>query len=357
MSIVTLISEAWRFIKDYKWRLLFGAIIVSLLAMTGRFFIHRFLYSDNLEAYDHLTHVYQQEPASFQMVVTMEDGSIFSTANLFDEYFATPAVVEEVENQTEIEFSKTLLAEEELEMYRTPQFRGGLAAVRDSTSNIITLRFLLAESAEDNLLLAQVYAERLQEESIPFLGTNTVTIIQEPVQGELVVPDLVDEIPTEETLTPYDTLNTRGTILYGILGIILGVFLTAGLSFLFHLARKTIHYAFDYSWDFNDHHLLVKRTDETHKNNIEQLIHTPANIRRLIVRQGVSSDEVDFINKDEKELLDITIAQLADYQGAVDQPEEIVIVIDSNQTLKSWYREQYELAKLYPARIKILHVI
>lgn len=357
MSIVTLISEAWRFIKDYKWRLLLGAILVSLLTMTGRFFIHRFLYSDNLDAYNHLVDVYQQEPASFQMVITMEDGSIFTTANLFDDYFATAAVVDKIEDLTGVNFSDTLQAEEDLEMYKTPQYRGGLAAIRDNASNIITLRFLLAESAEDNLILAQAYADMLRGEAIPFLGSNMVNIIQEPVQGELLVPDLVDEIPTEETLTPYQKVNTRATILYGGLGLVLGGVITAGLSFLLHLRRQTIHYAFDYSWGYNDHHLMILRTPESDKKSVEKIIHTPANIHRLILRQGVGSEDLDFISKDGSQRLDVTIEHLTYYNGAVAQPEEIVIVIDSNQTQKSWYQEQYQLAQLYPARLKILHVI
>ncbi|MBG9980851.1 hypothetical protein HZY91_07730 [Facklamia sp. DSM 111018] len=346
MSLVTIVSEFWRFFKDYFWRIMMGAVIVSVLTVGGRYFINRFLYRDNQEAYQQLSEIYSQEPASFQIVVTMEDGSIFTTAELFDAYFSAPEIVSEIEQKTGIQFGQWLEYEKQLEMYKTNEFRGGLAGIRDASSNVITMRFLVGKKTEDNLKIAKAYADMMRKEELPFLGPNKISFVQEPVKGEVIPIELTEEVPSQETLTPFRTAEAKSHFIYGILGLMIGTALTSLLCFLSHLGKKKIIYAFDYAWDYHDHHFMSQHGKED--KSLEQLIQTPTNIERVVLRQQSKGDPDHSFNNQ--------LCSLSDYKNEK-RLDEIVILIQSHLTDKAWYHRERQLANLYPAQVKIIHII
>ena len=354
MSIVTIIKEFWRFTLNNLWRILLGALVCSLISIGGRYAIHHFLYRETDEAYRHLSQVYQQEPASFQMIVTMEDGSIFTTATIFDEYFSTPEMVKKVESQTGVKFAQWLEDEKALEMFKTNEFRGGLAGVRDQSSNVITLRFLVADKSEDNLKIAKAYCDLVEEESLPFLGTNKVTVIREPAQGEMIATDLVEEVPTEKTLTPYQSRNAKGNIVYGVLGFILGAMASFAILFLGRFFNKKIAYAFEYSWDLMDQHYIYDRHQSP--GVLQGLIQSPHQLKRWVLAQtsnGVQTAELV------SEVLPESAQLYHDLSQA--QPEQIldemVILIYANLTEKEWLKQQMALARLSAKRLKIIQII
>lgn len=83
MSLLTILKELWRFIKDYSLRILLGAIAVALLAVGGRYYLTNvFVEEDQEQAYHYLSEVYAQTPASLEMIVTMEDGSIYTNSHI-----------------------------------------------------------------------------------------------------------------------------------------------------------------------------------------------------------------------------------------------------------------------------------
>lgn len=353
MSIVTLISELMRFIKNYFRKIVLGAFLIGLLVAGGRYFINQLLNADRLTAYQYLSKVYQQDPASLQIIVTMEDGSIFSTASVFDEYFSTPAVVEKIEKQTGINFGEWLEAERQLEMFKTTSYRGGLAAVRDEASNVITLRFLVAEKTEDNLKIAKAYQDILEQEALPFLRGNKISIIQPAAQEEMLALDLIESIPSKETLTPYQSREAKNSIVYGILGLGLGFILATCLSLINHLRKGKIVYAFDYTWNLDDLHFILDR-DQT-RLNLPALIQTPKQVERLLVRQSNLQNELDVSVEAGELFTDPLVHHLADWTDNK-EIDEIVLIVDSQLTDKKWFQEQTQLAQLYPARLKIIQV-
>lgn len=346
MSLVTIVSEIWRFFRDYFWRIIMGAIIVSILTVGGRYFINSFLYRDTQEAYRNLSEIYNQEPASFQIVVTMEDGSIFTTAELFDAYFSAPEVVSDIEQKTGIQFGRWLEYENQLEMYKTNEFRGGLAGIRDASSNVITMRFLVGKSSEDNLKIANAYADMMRREELPFLGPNKISFVQEPVKGEVIPIELTEEVPSQETLTPFRTAEAKSHILYGILGLMIGTALSSLLCFLSYLGKKKITYAFDYAWGYQDHHFIIQQGKGD--KDLERLIQTPNHIERIILRQQNKGHSTHSFNNQ--------LSSLSEYKDHKEL-DEIVILIQSHLTDKAWYHHERQLANLYNAQVKIIHII
>ncbi|MGX7109223.1 hypothetical protein [Facklamia miroungae] len=355
MSLATIFNEFYRFIINNLRRIIFGSVIISLLVVGGRYVVNRIINSDTIESYNYLAHAYQQEPASFQVIVTMEDGSLFSTAAVFDDYFATPAIVEQIEKQTGVKFGKWLQAEHDLEMYKTNTFRGGLAGIRDAASNVITLRFLVGQNAEENLKIAQAYANLLKNNKLPFLDKNTVTIIRSPEIGEMIPIDLVEDVPSKETLTPFQTKEAKGSIIYGILGLFIGAMLSIVWSMILHYRKHKIGYAFDYTWSINDLHFIFDRQDS--KVTLDKLIQTPSKNDRVILRQQKHQEpHVQELISADGSKYGLQTASLANLDSD-HLPNEIVIILDANLTDKDWYNEQRQLAELYQARIKIIQLI
>lgn len=357
MSLLTIIRELWRFVKDYILRIILGAVLVAILAMGGRYFLSTLTEEETQVAYEYLTEVYNQTPASLEMIVTMEDGSIYTNSHIFDEYFSNPTIIKQVEEKTGIEFSQWREAEKELGLYKTGGFRGGLASIRNSSSNIFTIRFLVGRSAEENLAIAQAYADILREGELAFLGNNSISIITEPTLDELLPLEIYESLATPETLNPFKSPGAPSYVIYGVAGFIVGGILTLILIFLFRLAKKKITYGFDYAWSVDNYHLLYDHQKENHANALREFLRVPVMENRVIVSQTNTEAVMQpvLVDADFEGLL--IVSALQELSEITVKPEEIVLLIHSNHTDKVWYQEQAILAELYHVPVKIIHVI
>lgn len=357
MSLLTILQELWRFIKDYSLRILLGAIAVAILAVGGRYYsANIFVEEGQEEATHYLSEVYAQTPASLEMIVTLEDGTVYTNSHIFDEYFSNAQVIKQVEEATGIEFHQWRESEIALKLYKTSGFRGGLASIRDSSSNIFTLRFLVGKTSEENLAIAQAYADILTSGDIPFLRNSTISIITEPISKELLPFEIYETLANPETLNPFKSPSTPSYIVYAIAGLIVGTIATIGLSFLWRLSKKKITYGFDYAWSVEDYHLLYQ-TDNDNTSTLQEFIRVPAKKNRVVLSQTSAEAILQpvLVEEEYKGLLILnTLQELAEIES---RPEEIVILVHSNHTDKVWYREQAILAGLYNVPIKIIHII
>ena len=356
MSLLTILYELWRFIKDYSLRILLGAIGVAILAVGGRYYLANMIDDNQVVAYNYLSEVYEQTPASLEMIVTMEDGSNYTNSHIFDEYFSNAKVIQQVEEATGIEFHQWRESEVELELFKTSGFRGGLAGIRDSSSNVFTLRFLVGKTSEENLAIAQAYADILEAGEIPFLGNSTISIITEPVSADLLPMEIYDSLATPETLNPFKSPSTPSYIVYCIAGLIVGAIGTVALSFVLRLSKKKIIYGFDYAWSVEDYHLLY-HSERGNASSLQEFIRVPVKKNRVVLSQTNAEGILQPVLVAE-ELNGLLILNSLQELATVNMvPEEIVILIHSNHTDKAWYREQAILADLYNVPVKIIHII
>lgn len=339
MSLVTIMSELLRFVKDNLVKIVIGAVIFAIALAGGRYYLGKKAFNEHREAYQQLKEVYAQEPAEFQFVITNEDGTLFGNSFVLDEYFSQPNVVKQVEQVAGVSFELTLTNEQALELYKTPQYRGGLAAIRNLSSDVITLRILVAPTAEENLKVAQTYKAYIESGEVPFLIGKKVTFLNEPAIGEKLNLEVVTSVAMPESLNLYAGPNTKSLVVYGVLGLIAGTLAVTAVLFVIQLSKKTIRYGFDYAWELNHVHIMYR--EEQSEVSLDELVQTPAKSNRLIVaQQAIVSLE--------------SVSQLSD---ATDEPSEIVVLIQSNITTKEWYQAQMVLAQLYRAPLKIIHII
>lgn len=352
MSLATIISELWRFFKDNLVRIIIGAFVVSVITVGARYFITDILLSDRQEAADYLEGVYSQEPSSFKAIVTIEDGQVFSNPHLYDDYFTSPEVVAAIEAQTGIEFQQTIDSEHSLELVKTPTFRGSISAVRDNASGVFIFRILVGQTAEENLAIANAYRDLLISGDIPFMEKQTANIILEPMIGEVVDTEVYLSVPTIDTLSIYRSNNARSLIIYGVLGLIVGLILTTGLVFLQRIHKKKINYAFEYAWDLEDQHILIDHSHGSTVYNIQDAIRIPVVDSRWIVSQSALTE--DFIT--DNTASERFVSKLQEIQTDETAPKQIVIVIQANHTEKHWLKEQMTMARLYNLPLKLVHV-
>lgn len=344
MSVVTILKEFWRFFKDYFVKILLGAVLVGVLTMGLKWAFDAYtesLYQDAAaedqnpellaEQMDYLAEIYQEEPAEFTFVVQLEDGAIFENSFIFDEYFSSEEVVKEISQATGVNYAPTIEAEKSLGLIKTSSYRGSIAAIRDRSSSVITMRVLAAPTAEENLILADEMYRLMNESELPFMENLTYIPMSTPEIGESLVEEEMTMVASPASLGLINTSEIgqgqTNWLLYFILGFILGIFIATVILFIVQLFKKKITYAFQYAWDFEDVHLLLDQ-DQDPRPYIEQ----PADRTRLVTWEG----EAERGN--------------SDYQ-------ELVILIDSGQTSKAWFNEQYQLAEVNEAQVKIIHRI
>lgn len=322
MSIITLLDELWRFIKDYFIILLVGACVFAALLGGFRYYRGSHGFSEQTASYEHLAHVYAQEPASFKMIFLNEEGDMFTNSFLLDEYFEVDEIRQIVEEETGVAIGDVLEAEQALELYKTPHFRGGLAGIQEKSSGVLTFRFLVGETAEENLRVAEAYEALLLNKAFPFMEKLDMYEVEAPSVGEIVHPDDLPALASLDVLNPYAQVSKKSLIIYSFLGFVLGTILTAGFLLLKRLLSSKIVYAFEYGWDFSDQHYLVDS-----KADLEEILQQ---IEGPLLEEGKVLPEI--------------------------KDQNISIIIRSNETDKKWYRSTYQLAHLLAKQVAIIHV-
>lgn len=355
MSLSTIISEYWRFIKENRFRLLIGIFVGVIVVLGSRFALSQLWLDGRSSDYQTLAKVYQQEPAEFQAVISIEDGQLFTSSYIYDEYFSSPEVVAQIEKETGVKFAANVAAERRLELYKTGAFRGGIATVRDGASGIVTFRFLIATSSKDNLKIAQAYAKLLTSGQMKFNQNQRLEITRQPEIIELLNLEEVEMVPTPATLGMFAGMTPKVIVVFSVLGAIVGLVVTFVILWLLRLCQPKIAYSFEYAWDFDDRHLIVVKARTQQEDSLVSLIRIPHLAHRFIVGQKTSEIlPADKLGQNEG---DYYFNQLQEASPLAELPQEIVLLIDANATDKAWYKEQYALAKMYRVPLKIIQLI
>lgn len=371
MSLTTILSEIWRFIKDNFIKILSGALIIGLLSVLGSLFLPNLMEQSPEEvennqqltetisdeeakaSREYLANIYEQEPAEFEFFIQLGDGDTFGNSFIFDEYFTSPAVIEEIERETGVEYGQTLEHEENLGLEKTSQYRGSIAGIRNTSSNVITIRVQVAESSADNLKLAEAFANRIFNNEIPFVKDLSITSLKEPESGEKLLEDDLEKVSSLESLgelAPTES-KKKSALLYAIAGFILGILLTTIVLFIIQLFKNKINYAFQYSWDFSDYHFIF--TLDKDREQLTEFLFTPELSNQIIVHE-----DSDFVEQliDTKQGIKATTA-LPRFTNNGTKIGEIILFVESKVTDKEWYNEQYRSAERYNSPLTIIQVI
>lgn len=348
MNLSTVLREFWRLIRNNKFKIFIGALIITAITVGLRYSLTLYVFGGKQEAVTQLEQTFDQEPAIFKTVITVEDGQIFSNAYAYDEFFTTPEVVQYIEQETGIAFGHTLQNEIDAELLKTATYRGSIAGIRDSASGIFTFRFLVGATAEENLAIAQAYRDLLVNQTIPFIETQNVNIILEPVNAELLNIDTTPYVATIDTLNIYRSNRVKPLIVYGVIGFVIGIIVMIVGLILIRIFHQTIHYAFEYSWDFADQHVLFN-TDNPSDVSLKDYLPTQGSYW-IVAQEGASRPISSILNDVTHIYQEVPVDELQSSPAGI-----LVIIVQSHITTKNWYQRQLELGRLYHQDIRIIH--
>lgn len=356
MNLLTLISELWRFFIENLKKIL-GLTILLALVIVGIAYGVQSLPQNHLigiqdepvsaeqlkKDNERLSKVYTQEPAEFQFVVSDRNGEIIENSYIFDEYFSSPEVVKDIKENTGIDISKTIQAEKDFDLLKTQNYRGSIAAIRDLSSSMITLRVLVGESKEENLKVARYLQSLLENDEVAIVKGLTVSIVTEAENKELLNLQEISSVPTEGTLAQLVIGGTFSPVTISILGVILGFLLATVFVFIFHFFGQTIRYGFDYTVNFEDSQVIInpKKT----KNLVE---HLNAMINSEEKQEGLVLSEVD-LGEGIQKVSEGLNPETAGFKSAM-------LFIQTGKTSKQWYRQMRDLLAIYDVPVRIVQI-
>lgn len=362
-----MIQELGRFLKDNLIRIVVGAFIFAIIVVGGRIALsqyHPFKSDEEItpemveEAYNDLKKVYEQEPAEFKFIATKEDGDVFGNSYIFDEYLTSDEELKKLEAETGVSLMKWAENERILDLTKNSDFRGGIAGIRDASSGVITMRFQVGHTAEDNLKVAKKAQERLFEKKAPFTEKLELSLIEAPQNYEWIPKEQITYVSTPDTLSLYAGTSTRSVIKYGIIGFVCGLILSTALAFIIQLYKEKITYGFDYAWDIDQYHMMVPLDQFNSQGQVQNFLNIPEVAQRVIISQSNPENRVtDLVMPNGSSRIFVNqIQNLQELNDVEANPDEIVVLIFSRQTSKQWYREQMALAKMFNTSVKIIHM-
>lgn len=339
MSLTTLFNELSRFVKDKAKTIVWCTVLMAIVMAGGRFAIMQFQFATISAEYQSLNERYAQEPAEFQFMMTLEDGTIFDNSYIFDEYFSQSDQVAKVENMTNIKFGDWIKEEAALELFKTSQFRGGLASVRNTSTNIMTFRVLVGKTAEENLAIAQAYHDILEKGELPFVSNQKIIILSQPTIGETLDLLTYTNVGSPDILKSVANPSKKVMAIFFVAGAMFGFMLSVAVLLIMQLRNQKIHYAFEYIWRFDDRHIMIQQHNRDFLTQVLQLQSRP---RQVILSE---SDDMNVGASS-------TLNHIQDQQST-----EIVMIIQSAHTTKQWYKDQLSAIELTDCPLKIIHVL
>lgn len=347
MDSATLISELARFFRENRKKImlitLLTAVAVVLYSMVSSDI--RNLLGEQTETENKSL----EQPAVFDFYVLNEDGTTYENSALLEEHFLLDSVITEIEAQTGVSIKEPLLEQEKSGFQKTQYDRGILGISRNGASHVFTATTSVGTS-EENLTVMEAYFDYLLTADIPAIEGKVLTVLKEPrnmqfsigSEGEIV--EVVDE-----------GVNLVDVLLYGVVGVFAGLILGFFSILIFQLMRDVITYAFSFAWEEEDIYLKVSKSesnDALNKRDMKNLIQHPINSSKLILSQN----ELDIVANYGKGENVITAKDLSDLNPK-NEFTECIIILDSNETEKQWYRRQRKLLRNYDARLKIVHFV
>lgn len=336
MEIIQFIEEVISYIKTKWWvlvicGLLFAGGLPALSSLSSPYEL-----PDQEAAFQDLYQRYEQLPANFQFIVKNQDGTLFTNSSMIDEYLSQDQVIAEVEAQTGIDFSDWKENEKLLNLYKNGTFRGGLGGYRAPSSDILTLRFLVGKSLEENMAIAQAYYDLIAQRKISLFDDKEVLMVNQVVDYELLSKEQFPGLTSPDNLSGFVSRTPKSYIVLGIAGFIGGCVLgTIGVFVLRFFDRK-ISYSFDYAWALEDQFLHFSGQD---KVRLSTFIQAQIDKGSQVLSQVGQTEFTTF-----SDLLEMN----------PNLPSDVIILVQAGVTDKAWYHDQYQLTKASGAKILVI---
>lgn len=335
MDIKTFILELWDLLKKEKWLITVVTMCVAILSLAV-LFIQRFDFNTSGKSEDlEQTGI----PTIFEAFVEEEYVGAFTNSYLMEIILTQEDTIDEIEYMTQIDIANVLeeYAEENDPIYSSED---PINVERNTSSNVLEITFNLG-TEEENLSVADAYADWIIENDVEFFDNKNVYLVSEP-----------DYIEGEELAMTSNELSIARILIQGALGIVFGLIVGFVISVLKVLLNDKIKYGFTYGWAADELYIKESKDEKDSKiaydilsSNVESLVVLSENIlgKSLV-------DEITHLKPQNikliKDISELSIDEVVD---------EFVFIITRDETTKDWYHSQRKNLRLHPeVRVKIV---
>lgn len=338
--------EVLRFLKNNIKYIIGGALLFGLVLGVSSYFFDRG--NPNLEVQNENSLVDGDgKSAIFNFYIENQDGTVYTNTSIIEQYMLMDETLMELNKFTETDVYKLFQKELEIDYSRTPDDRGILGVVKNSYSQRMSI-VANTGNEEDNMKIVQYFSELMKNDQIDFLETKNIYYFEEPM--------IVDSLDTSNTIINDEgnDLSISNIVIRVLAGMILGIVIVIGIAVIKALFSKKLNYSFSYFWDENDIFFLSDSKLENSKE-LKQFVSFPIESDKLIVTENNKEAKIQkFLSTSNKNNLKFlnSITEI----NSLDSISEVIILIQSNETSRAWYKQQRRALKMINIPIKIVQI-
>lgn len=341
--------EIKRFLEENKKNIIIMILVLGvLLGGIFTFLGQRIAEEEVEEEIEDSKEVFENDSqaAFFRFYIENPDGYAFNNSPVLDELFNMEYLYEEVllETGTNIKKIKELAEDKEIIDFSPVKVR------INSDSYIYTAIFETGNN-QANIRLANFYYNYLFNDKISILKDHTVF--------SLVEPELVKKVEKDDEVKVVSSQKSKSNLVKTIgknliISLVLSAIIAIGIVILQTLFGKKLGYVFSYNAeDFDD--FMLYDPQLKNKNSIQYFMNTPSSAKRLILSQAAFSqeDKIAMINQVDE---NITWSSSIETTSTSDYYDEIVLLVQANETTRNWFNKQKKLMGLHEAKTKLIQL-
>lgn len=269
----------------------------------------------------------EQNRYSFGVLIEREDQSLYNYPDLITEFLISEELVSYVEENT----GETLLPSPEL-------------AVEVSEDSQTKIQYIMVGTAneEDNIALAQAYYQAFQNnEMIPALEDKLVYMMDEE-------PFLVEEETWMDIVFEQIQLFSPLQTIVGLfISLVLGFFLGVAIVLLHTILRKEIPFMYELKEEESDKVIYMNKlkgldTQDLYRKLAHSILMFPNNEKLILSQKPIKEELFKEIRQQENsyDSLQVKIVKDVEESENLTKYDEVIILVDQNNTTKAWYRNQ-----------------
>lgn len=278
----------------------------------------------------------------FKVFIENPDYTSFGRTNLLTEALLNDEVLQLVNNEMENELSIN------------PEYT---VHVTQNTDTMLQSFIFTTGNQFDSKVLADAYFSLLTNNQLDILEDRSIYIFEEPTLLEFEDPKN-DELNLASAES--SKVDVISSVLFAVIvSAVFGVLFGGIVSVIKDKMKGSIGYLFNYELDFNDTIVDVESDNESIDQQLIHLLTPPSNSENIILYEQTTifKKTAKSIQKNkEKEFNTISfVSDVLDTDPKIDI-DEIVLIIEINETSKEWFEEQMNYLSGYRVPKKIIRI-
>lgn len=351
--------EVKRYFRDNRSLIVFGSVLFSIIFVFGSF-----LYSSSRTEILTRTQTEAQKikesisPVGFQVYIENEDESLFTNNNIINQYFSLNSTRNEIKEATGIDLDTIEKKYTELGIADDVKM---VHAYRDDSNGLIVISVNVGNEI-DNLKLSKHVYELLEDKEIVFLKDKSMYFFKKP--AFIGTKKNASDLANNANLSKKEQSTILSFVKNILIGLIVGIFISFGVSILKNLLSDKINYFFGIYLDEDDSFYLYSPIIKN-ESQVAKFVAFPYKSQKIILTEKPLEQEVknlflidkdiSFTNKTETNTLLVEKQTLVDIDSSIEF-SEIIILIQTYETSKKWYKTQKKLSEIYGKPVKFIQV-